>query len=1007
MKNRIIALLLVVPILLMYCVFTVSKLSGLVIYIPVSGIEISNNNEEYIDITNDKFKLEARALPINATNKGLTYTCEQVEDSKLAEVTINSRGYITPKTVGIVKITATTNEGAYRGSFILNVGSKKATELYTYPYSQSESFKCGDEFFMISKVYPLNLENSKVVWSSSSPDVATINAVSGKVNCLTKGTTTIIATVENGINGRLVREYTLTVLTNETSSGITFNGKEQLNVSIESAEFEADLLLSDGFDKTDVEFVYNPANVKEVSILDGINGGYKVYVVLQDGYYGLANIKAYINAENYLQFYSEINITRTVDYDIKLNNVNVIDGDKIYLQTGVFKTAEIEAFPQGVSGLEFVVELINNDGTSLTQTDSYFTIKSDVETSNVVCVKMFKNSELLLQKNYNVFFVSVPKTLVFKEGLNSYGIANTLAVAKSKFDGENLVDNDYQLSFTNSEITVNDVLYTSSDESVVQVINNKLKILKDGNATVTAISKNAALLGLDLKTKISIKCVDGVAVSSYEELLKASELNLQIVLQNSINLGEELVCKNEAGYSLKYAEEECRQILEKEVKKMPATYDWKYYNFAHNYIAAPTINYCIKFTNNVFGNGYCLNADNITNVVDSTGSPYSWSVFQGPLDFVALPGASVKAQDNVAFLIDDNVIIDNIELVGANLYGDSSINLSQLDYVGTVVEVVGDNVKIFNSRIRNGRNVVRVFGDDVDVNKKISVTIESSIISCAREFLVRLGTNKKIEGDFKEFDKINLADGVSDTVWEECSPNIENFQCFNDSNLSVYGYNSLVDDMMNNQSFNNLIMSNLSLNNCILQTSGVFAIGVESSFAGPALDGGRWNSHNFYDYGWINLAGTSYPTRLSLMGNTKILDWKKLENIDSSTLIEGYLFGFDVANMISEISYNQEYSNIISLYEYNEYVHTGIAMFGGGKNYCLVDTTLLEEEKYSNYHIGFNELNSNLANMLKYAAGNKPFRFFMYDKLSNFSFEEQQRLIEDGSVFANIEVYKY
>jgi hypothetical protein len=93
-------------------------------------------------------------------------------------------------------------------------------------------------------------------------------------------------------------------------------------------------------------------------------------------------------------------------------------------------------------------------------------------------------------------------------------------------------------------------------------------------------------------------------------------------------------------------------------------------------------------------------------VVDGTNSLYNFSVFRGPLDLVAIPDAGVKAQDNICFIASNNVMLNNVELIGADLNGMDTADLSQLNYVGTVLEVMGDNVKIVNSRIRNGRNCI-------------------------------------------------------------------------------------------------------------------------------------------------------------------------------------------------------------------------------------------------------------------------------------------------------------
>mgnify|MGYP003292395396 CR=1 FL=1 len=43
---------------------------------------------------------------------------------------------------------------------------------------------------------------------------------------------------------------------------------------------------------------------------------------------------------------------------------------------------------------------------------------------------------------------------------------------------------------------------------------------------------------------------------------------------------------------------------------------------------------------------------------------------------------------------------------------DAKKNLIYVETVGTTVEVMGDNVNIINSRIKNGRNVLRIYGTE-------------------------------------------------------------------------------------------------------------------------------------------------------------------------------------------------------------------------------------------------------------------------------------------------------
>ena len=152
--------------------------------------------------------------------------------------------------------------------------------------------------------------------------------------------------------------------------------------------------------------------------------------------------------------------------------------------------------------------------------------------------------------------------------------------------------------------------------------------------------------------------------------------------------------------------------------------------------------------NDIYGNGYMINAHNIAYGLDNNGQLSNDALFKGPLNFVSMSEGeggliSVKAQDNIAFAVYENVKLSNLELKSCNLLADSKgqYDLTDLNYVGTTVEVFGDNVTIEYSRISNGRNTLRIFGDYDDPNKVINTYINNSVLSSARDFIIRMGSN--------------------------------------------------------------------------------------------------------------------------------------------------------------------------------------------------------------------------------------------------------------------------
>ena len=139
--------------------------------------------------------------------------------------------------------------------------------------------------------------------------------------------------------------------------------------------------------------------------------------------------------------------------------------------------------------------------------------------------------------------------------------------------------------------------------------------------------------------------------------------------------------------------------------------------------------------------------------LDATDQLKSDALFKGPLNFVSMSESSsslvsVKAQDNISFAVYENVTLNNVVLSSCDIKADKDRNydLTDLTYVGTTVEVFGDNVNIDYCRINNGRTVLRVFGDIEDSSKVINVNVKNSVLSSAREFIIRMGTNAFVDG---------------------------------------------------------------------------------------------------------------------------------------------------------------------------------------------------------------------------------------------------------------------
>lgn len=430
---------------------------------------------------------------------------------------------------------------------------------------------------------------------------------------------------------------------------------------------------------------------------------------------------------------------------------------------------------------------------------------------------------------------------------------------------------------------------------------------------------------------------------------------------------------------------------------MKSTYDLTYYQNTGATEDKMQIKVLMKFKDDLYGNGYEINAHNATlGTLDSTGKPTDRTIFRGPLNFVAMTqgtsgGAiSVKGQDNIVFAVYGGVTLNNVILKSCDLDSiDGKVDLTDLNYAGTTVEILGDDVTIEYSRLMNGRTVLRVFGDAEDATKEINLYVKNTILKGSREFTARIGSNRFV------FDEATASPYLpGDSASTKDYETKKEYNKFTDAQKEAY-----------DEAYINTFVT---FENCVFEDAGIFSIGLDAHFAGEALkDGSKWFQGALV--GWKNLAKTSYGAKLTFKGDVRLYSWKPLSDIDSSTLMENNLTSndtsnqmfvnmkFDVKVLVENASKLESYSNILDNIGGVNYVHAGIAFFGGGKNYSVFENLLdgSFDASFSEYNVKLSELedeNGQNQGYLQTAAGDEPFYFFIYNANNNFTYERQQSL---------------
>lgn len=1032
MKNKVILLIMMIPLLFMLVVYGVSKTISIVVDIPVSGIQITSQHENgllSLDMAEYKgdFRLEAQVLPAEAKNRGYSITVDPV-DSETAPISFASDGTLVINDTGKAKVTVTSDERAFTDSIIVSVTSSKLINLYpsltedvfesavalTPSTEEGVDYEATIEsgsYHMSVAMHPSNLSHSNLSWESDDENAIRVNAL-GEMKAMLSGTTYVTVSSPDGIHGNLEKKIKFNVTKTETPSGITVNGGNggTVFVSNELPTSTMVLELPEGKTAADLEIEGAGVTVDSVTTLSKDNR----VLVKMSFLTSATQVKFSVDG---LSTFNVVNLSfsnfafdLTSRTHLEYNKTN--DGSDGWSVNDMFQKVD--------SSVTYVVDeevhlegvtynwTTNNDNITVTNNnDGTASIKANKTGTTVLSVRAMKDGEQVgktVQKTVTV--VRPIMSIEFQENTKTHGIGNFLAVGDSRYNGKTLqrdrVSQKMLLTYGNGDVegyAGKDIIFESSDEGVAKpfltIDDFKVDVVSTGTVTFTAKWKYGPYFGESVSSHITLTAVkDGVNVSTYADLRTATEAKKPVVLTDNVMLGKKDATVSE---------------LESFATKMPTTFDWTFY--ANQGLERPTVYYLINFQNDLYGNGFEINGDYITRATDATGQPL---LFKGPLDFVSARSmASVKAQDNIVFLVSgDNVTINNVSLKGCSdesLYNEGKFELSLLNYVGTTLEI-SSNATVKNCRISNGRTVTRVFGgdgskpivnsiDEVDVeNERINVSIESSIMTMAREFILKIGSNRAIKHDGNNK---NLNAGKLTKA--------------NGSLYKPYDYNNNTDDYF----YNTYVLTDVTLKNSVLASSGIFAIGMETHFAGEMLAGTGGIS---LDY-WKNLAGTSLPSVLRLVGDVRLLDWKNMSNVDSSTLIETsnltenlQFLKLDIAKMLESFAGTPGYEDIIDKKGEEYRVHSGIAMYGGGHNYSYVDFTNMTSEMFADYNVNLSILTKDAngnprpetdplylqGSMLPMAAGGSDFKFYMYNTDSTLSYEKQQQLIESNEAYVVI-----
>lgn len=163
---------------------------------PVSSISLNSN--ALTMNKGEQFQLAASVLPDNAADKSVTYYTSNPNVALVSE-----DGLITAAGGGTATVTVDSNDGSGVQAFCqVTVIPKLVTRLdLNKEYMEEDLATCyADEYRLYATVYPIDADNQEVTFTSSAPDVVSVDAATGQLMLEKPGTAIITCTTNDGSN---------------------------------------------------------------------------------------------------------------------------------------------------------------------------------------------------------------------------------------------------------------------------------------------------------------------------------------------------------------------------------------------------------------------------------------------------------------------------------------------------------------------------------------------------------------------------------------------------------------------------------------------------------------------------------------------------------------------------------------------------------------------------------------------------------------------------------------
>lgn len=140
----------------------------------------------------DEGQLAAIISPAWATNKNITWS-----SGNTAIASVNETGLVTALSPGTTTVVVTAEDGGFRAECNVIINARPVPVTGVTLNEATLGLTVGETETLTATVTPEDATNNEITWTSSKPEVATVDE-DGKVTAVAEGTATITVTTDDG-----------------------------------------------------------------------------------------------------------------------------------------------------------------------------------------------------------------------------------------------------------------------------------------------------------------------------------------------------------------------------------------------------------------------------------------------------------------------------------------------------------------------------------------------------------------------------------------------------------------------------------------------------------------------------------------------------------------------------------------------------------------------------------------------------------------------------------------